>query len=394
MPSARLTYLFEQYLAKSCTAEEKQELAEMILMSPDDADIKTLMQKAWDDTDVNELMPTEKAEEIFSSIIKTNSDENPAAPDRKVRRLWTRYAAAACVALLIGFGWYTLNNKPENLKPTEVAQVNDVKPPASNRATITLANGKIVYLDSVNNGTLAQQGNVSLQKIGDGQVVYNAAQQAQGEMQYNVLSNPRGSKVIAMTLSDGSKFWLNAGSSVTYPVAFAGNERKVTMTGEAYFEVAHNAAMPFKLSKGNMEVTVLGTHFNVNAYEDEKDIKVTLLEGSVRMSIVNSQWSILKPGEQGITADDGKLKVEKGVDVDAVMAWKNGYFSFSHTDLQAVMRQVARWYDVEIVYEGATPVMTFSGEIDRDNNASQVLKILEESKVKFRIEGKKIVVMK
>lgn len=149
-----------------------------------------------------------------------------------------------------------------------------------------------------------------------------------------------------------------------------------------------------------MEVTVLGTHFNVNAYEDESNIKVTLLEGSVRTSIGTStssvrQVAVLKPGEQATLRQTlGDIKVEKGIDVDGVMAWKNGYFSFSHADLQAVMRQVARWYDVEIIYEGTKPDMTFSGEIGRNNNVSLVLKILEESKVKFRIEGKKITVVK
>lgn len=395
MPSARLTYLFEQYLAKSCTAEEKQELAEMILISPDDADIRTLMQKAWDDTGVNELMPTEKVEEIFSSIIKTNPNENPTEPDRKVRRLWIRYAAAACVALLIGFGWYTLTNKPENLKPTVVAQTNDVKPPTSNRAMITLANGQTVYLDSVNNGTLAQQGNVSLQKLADGKIAYNGTlRQAQDDIAYNTLTNPRGSRVIDMTLSDGTRVWLNAGSSVTYPVAFVGKERKVTMNGEAYFEVVHNTAMPFKVNKGDVEVTVLGTHFNVNAYDDETSIKVTLLEGSVKTSIVNGESSILKPGEQAFTSESGKWKIQKNADLNEVMAWKDGRFYFDGADIKTVMRQLARWYDVEVDYK-ATINYSFVAKISRDVPVSQLLKLLELTEgVHFKVEGNKITVMR
>lgn len=398
MPNARLTYLFEQYLAKTCSAEEKQELAEMILTSQDDKDVQDLMLQAWDTTEVNEIMPEEKAGEIFSSIIRAaDTGENERGIYRidrgaKVRKLWRRIAAASAV-LIIGLSTYLYLNKTHQSPETAAVVVkHDVSPPAVNRATITLAGGKVVYLDSVNNGTLALQGGVSLQKLADGQIVYTGTSTA-ASVTYNTLNNPRGSKVIDMTLSDGSKVWLNAGSTMIYPLAFAGNERKITITGEAYFEVAHNAAMPFKVSKGGMEITVLGTHFNVNAYDDESDVRVTLLEGSIKTSIVNGPSLMVKPGQQAIV-ENGKLKVENGIDLDAVMAWKNGYFAFSHSDLQTVMRQVARWYDVEVVYEGAIPDMKFGGEISRNNNVSQVLKVLEESKVKFRIEGKKIVVVK
>ncbi len=336
----------------------------------------------------------ELKEKLFSAI-QLKIYERPVVS--MYRRPWFRLGAAASIALLIGVGiylFYPNKSQPDTTPPIAV-KTNDVKAPASNRATITLSSGQVVHLDSVQNGVIAQQGNVSLEKQADGKIVYSQSSIDNGELKYNTLTNPRGSKVIDMALSDGSHVWLNAGSSMIYPISFIGDERKVTITGEAYFEVAHNASKPFKVSKDEMEVTVLGTHFNVNAYDDEKDIRVTLLEGSVKMSIVNRQWSILKPGEQGITTDDGKLKIEKRVDVDAVMAWKNGRFEFKSTDLSSIMRQVSRWYDVEIVFEADVRNERFSGGIARQENASQVMHMLElTNTVHFTIEGNKIVVRK
>lgn len=264
--------------------------------------------------------------------------------------------------------------------------------PAINRATIQLANGQIVYLDSTANGIVATQSNVQLKKLADGNITYNGSSTTP-TVSYNTLTNPRGSKVINITLNDGSRVWLNAGSSVTYPVAFAGRERKVSIIGEAYFEVAHNAAMPFKVIKENMEVTVLGTHFNVNAYDDESDIKVTLLEGRVKMSILHNQWAMMKPGEQAVATDAGKLEIKKGIDMEMVMAWKNGEFQFGEaTSIADIMKQLARWYDVDIEYK-AMVTGHIGGVISRDVNISQVLKMLEMTGgVKFDVEGRKMVV--
>jgi len=234
-------------------------------------------------------------------------------------------------------------------------------------------------------------------KNADGGIIYDGAlRQAQGDIQYNTLTNPKGSKVVDMTLSDGTRVWLNAGSSVTYPVAFVGKERKVTIDGEAYFEVTHNVAMPFKVSKGNMEVTVLGTHFNVNAYDDDAIIKVTLLEGSVRASTGSAGQSvIIRPGEQALAIDNGKLTIEKGIDLDAVMAWKNGRFQFEGVGIDEVMKQVGRWYDVEVVYEAKPKEQHFRGGIARDVEASKLFKMLEATgAVHFRIEGRKVIVIK
>ena len=330
-------------------------------------------------------------ESMINKIL--HEEKKPAVHSFTLYTKW--WWAAASIILLLATGSYFLffNNKntPGHGQESTAAVMHDVKAPGTSRAMITLSNGQKIFLDSANNGTLATQNKVKLVKTADGKIEYRVGSLVGShEIEYNTLSNPRGSKVIDMTLADGSRIWLNAGSSVTYPVAFVGNERRVTMNGEAYFEVVHNEKMPFKISKDGVEVTVLGTHFNVNAYDDEADIKVTLLEGSVKVNKENSS-ELLKPGQQAVVTD--KINVANDVDVVEVMAWKNGYFSFKGADIETIMRQVARWYDVDVVFEGKMPSKHYRGKASRDLNASQMLKVLEESGIKFKIEGKKIIVM-
>jgi len=304
------------------------------------------------------------------------------------------WGAAASVIFLLGVsGYFLFYNK--TTKPAPIAKVlpHDVKAPQSNKAMITLTNGQKVFLDSVGNGALAVQGNVKLVKLAGGQIAYQQSTgEVSGKMEYNTLSNPRGSRVIRMTLADGSKVWLNAGSSLTYPVLFIGNERKVSITGEAYFEVMHDASKPFIVNNGSMDVKVLGTHFNVNAFEDDDDntIKVTLLEGSVKINN-GKATGLLKPGQQALV--NKEVKVVSDVDLGMVMAWKNGYFQFDNASLQNVLKRISRWYDVDVIYEGSNQPREFVGEMQRDLNLSEVLKILEKNNVRFRIEGKELIVL-
>ncbi|MFT3949751.1 MAG: FecR domain-containing protein [Agriterribacter sp.] len=304
------------------------------------------------------------------------------------RRSWFRLAAAAVVIFMIGLTWWLgfFTKQPGGV-PGEIVtvqKVNDVEAPKFTRATITLADGSTVAVDSL---TALTQNNVQLSKNGDGRIVYSGNTD---KAVYNTLTNPRGSQVIDMTLSDGSHVWLNAGSSVTYPVAFTGNERKVIITGEAYFEVAHNAAMPFSVSKGEIRITVLGTHFNVNAYDDETDIKITLLEGSVKVNNSHSE-GLLKPGQQAQVSS--AIKVIDDADIEQATAWKDGRFYFNNTDIKTIMRQVSRWYNVAVVYEGEPVETLLGGIISRKENISQLLKLLEATgKVHFSIEGEKIII--
>ena len=305
----------------------------------------------------------------------------------------SQWLAAASVILLLGaFSYFLFFHK--STKPAQIAKVlsNEVKAPQSNKATITLANGQKVYLDSAGNGALAIQGNVKLVKLANGIIAYeHNSVEVSAKMEYNTLSNPRGSKVINIALADGSRVWLNAGSSLTYPVSFIGNERKVSVGGEAYFEVAHDVSKPFVVNNGSMDVRVLGTHFNVNAFEDDgNDIKVTLLEGSVKIKNGNAT-GLLKPGQQAVVIKE--IKVLNDVDLNLVMAWKNGYFQFDNASLQNVLKEVSRWYDVDVVYEGHNQPRQFVGEIQRDLSLSEMLKILKKNKVHFKIEGKELRIM-
>lgn len=318
-----------------------------------------------------------------------------------------RMAAAAVVVLTIGMvAYFSFFNEAEKTEKAGVASQqerfkNDLQP-GTNHAELILADGSTVNLDSAQKGSLAREGRVEITRLENGQIVYDAPAKA-NEVLYHTIRNPRGSKVLSLTLSDGSRVWLDAASSITYPAAFIGKERKVEITGQAYFEVAPlspkgGQKMPFIVKKSDMEVTVLGTHFNVKAFDDEEDIQVTLLEGSVAVSresgIGSRERVVIKPGQQAQTKLSGELSVVSDADVDGVMAWKNGIFQFRDMTIEALMKQVARWYDVEVIYEDR-PTEHFVSTIPRDVPASQVFKILETTgRVHFRIEGKKVVVMK
>ncbi len=300
--------------------------------------------------------------------------------------------AAASVAVLMGAGLYFLFNK-KALRSPQVVHARlpeDVQAPQSSRAFVTLANGQNVYLDSISNGSTVFQGNARLVKLSNGEIAYRESGVSGGKMAYNTLLNPRGSKVINMLLTDGTKVWLNAGSSLIYPVIFTGNTREVSVTGEAYFEVAHNSSKQFIVHNGSIDIMVTGTHFNVNAFEDDDNtIKVTLLEGAVKVKNGSSN-GVLTPGQQALVHKE--VRIVDDVNVENVMAWKNGYFQFDKAGLHSVLKQVSRWYDVEVVYEGNNQERQFVGEIERDLSLSEMLRILEINKVSFAIEGKRLII--
>lgn len=313
----------------------------------------------------------------------------------KVKRLnfWMGLSAAAAVLIAIGFTGYLYFSRPAQDKPvtsTQSIPENEIKP-GGNTAVLTLADGRTISLDSLADGKLLQQGSAALSKPGDGQLIYAQADAATNAIVvYNTLSTPNGGQY-QLTLPDGTRVWLNAASSLRYPTAFNGAERTVQLSGEGYFEVAPNAAQPFIVSTASGTVTVLGTHFNVNAYTDEQVYRTTLLEGRVQVSAWGNTVT-LRPGQQaGIPQQPGALAVSTA-DLMQAVAWKNGYFAFENTDLKTLMRQIARWYDVEILYESEPADSRFVGEVSRNSNLSEVLKILELSGVHFRIDGKRIIV--
>ncbi|MEO6681954.1 MAG: FecR domain-containing protein, partial [Ginsengibacter sp.] len=312
---------------------------------------------------------------------------------------WKKMAAAAVVFLLLGTGlFYFLkdNNSNKLIAVEKTPAPEDIAPPNTVNATLTLSNGVTIVLDSAGNGMLAKQGDVNVMKLSEGQIAYDPvlSNTHAGEIKYNTLSNPRGSKMVNILLADGTKVWLNAESSLRYPTVFVGKDRQVEITGEAYFEVAHNAAMPFHVSVDGMIVEVLGTHFNINSFKEENALRTTLLEGSVKVNM-GSKNRILKPGEQAQVSRTGKhfISISKP-DVQEVMAWKEGRFLFSNMDLESIMRQLSRWYNVDVVYE--TDVSDrYTLNVSRDVPVSQLFKFIEISGgVKFDIRNNRITVKK
>ncbi len=330
---------------------------------------------------------------------------------RKVNRqpkkvaLWIRLTAAASIIVALSVGLYFImdNNRKHGHAATNLA-LQHIKA-GRNAATLILANGKKIFLSDVKSGQLAREAGVKITKTASGQIVYEVSPDAaqpnddthsslQGgktKLSLNTLSTARG-ETFMLILPDKSKVWLNAASSLTYPVSFASlKERIIKLNGEAYFEVAKDKKHPFVVTSASQQVEVLGTHFNIMAYADEKIIRTTLLEGSVKVS-QNSKTCFIKPGAQAQVTPSG-MQVIAAVDLEDVIAWKNGYFKF-HENLEDIMSKVARWYNVEVVYGfKPDPDYTFEGEISRSRNLGELLKIIEYTgKVHFKIEGRRIMV--
>lgn len=299
-----------------------------------------------------------------------------------IRRWWV--AASILFAVLVGAYWWTsYNSKPAT---PAVAGISLPVVPGSNGAVLTLADGSTVLLDSIQQAVVALQGGATASVV-NGELVYEGTG---NEVVYNTMTTPKG-RQFNMTLADGTRVWLNAASSIRYPTVFSGKERKVEVSGEAYFEVAKNAAMPFKvLVKDVAEVEVLGTHFNLNAYENEAAVNTTLLEGSVKVN-----GTIIRPGQQAqVMANSPELKVVQRADMEQVMAWKNGIFRFQDADLKQVMKQLERWYDIEVKYEGSVPGIHLQGKMDRGVALEDVMRFLADYNIATRLENRTLVISK
>lgn len=320
-------------------------------------------------------------------------------PAGKLRYIVRASAAAAVLLLLATGGWLALHTRatPQLVTSTpakNTSRTNDIAP-GSNKAMLTLADGSTVILDSARMGNLAKQGNAEVIKRGDGQLQYTSTDAPPATMVYNVLSTPRGGQY-RLKLQDGTDVWLNASSSIRYPTAFLGKERRVEITGEAYFEVAKNAEMPFRVSVKDpadgksTEIEVLGTGFDVNAYKDEKDLRTTLVEGSVKVTS-GVEAVTLKPSEQAISSGS-QLRKMALENTEQTIAWKNGYFEFDNADIPTIMRQISRWYDVDVEYQSKGSEDRFSGRFSRNVSLAVVLQILHTSGVQLLADDKKIVI--
>lgn len=303
----------------------------------------------------------------------------------QINILWPRIIAAAAIVIIISFGIYFYLGLDKRNTQYVTLMPKDIDP-GGNKATLTLSDGRKIILTNAKNGKLAEQSGINVTKAADGQLIYTISNSDNSSQQisYNTIETPVGGQY-EVNLPDGSKVWLNSSSSLHYPVRFTGKERKVEITGEAYFEVAHDKTMPFRVTNASQTVEVLGTHFNIMAYPDEVSTNTTLLEGSVKI-IKDGNSKLISPGEQS-RVKGGNIDVV-AVDINEATAWKNGYFMFKSEDIYSIMRQISRWYNIDIQYLGNVSGKVFGGKISRSRNISEVLEILESTgSLHFQITG-------
>jgi len=374
----RTAYLIAGFLKQNLTEEEKDELDEWILASDENM---ILFEKMTDEKNVAQAAAWFRKMNVEQDLAETKRK----IAIRKPQRLW-QYIAAASVIIATAAGIYLYQNSIRQKNQSEVAvQKQDIMP-GSNKATLTLGDGKIIDLGKVGDDTTIN-GRVKILRK-DGQLIYEPAV-ADNEIVYNTLTVPRKGQY-KLVLPDGSKVWLNSESSIRYPVSFSTKERKVFVTGETFFEVAKDKTKPFRVVAGDVMVEALGTQFNVNAYTNEPFFSATLIEGSIRVS-KGSEVKILKPSQQAQLTNAEFRIVD--MDNDDAMAWKNNQFKFTNTSIEEIMRQIARWYDADIVYQDNV-TLHLNATIGRDVPVSKLLNILEATnEVHFKIENKKIIVM-
>jgi ferric-dicitrate binding protein FerR (iron transport regulator) len=389
----RIVVLLNKLISDLALDESEQnELKNWLAQSPHNRAVyKEILNKEKLEEDIREML-LYNSQDLWNKIEERTKGK--LVTISASRRWWWPAAAAVLLVSFSVAAYFTLFNHKEKQNmattgPTEQRFKNDVAP-GSEKATLTLADGTKIILDNTSNGTIATQGNAVVIKE-DGLLAYNVDQaKSQNKIIYNNLTTGRSQEYKSLVLADGTKVWLNSVSSILFPTSFTGTERTVEITGEAYFEVAKNVLKPFKVKVNGVEIEVLGTHFNVNAYDDEKIIATTLLEGSVKIT-QGTATAILKPGQQAQADKNNNVRVINA-NTDEATAWKNGMFSFHDATIDIIMRQLVRWYDIDVVYENKVS-KHFNATIARTVQLSELLKLLElTEEVKFRIDGKKITI--
>jgi len=400
MNDETLKELLEQYLTGTITSRGKKELAGLMAQPEYREKLEALMEQAF----ISEVYLNEGNEKLHTEI-QTWLDKKIAESDgakivelqssdgKRHSLIWYRKwqsVAVAVVILIAGIFIYRWQINRQTSLPTEtpIAKLNEPAP-GKYKAKLKLADGSIIILDSAVNGKLAQQGDVEVINQ-NGKLIYERAHSGESEVLNNTVFTANG-ETYAMILSDGSRIWLNAQSSIKFPNAFFDKERRVEITGEVYFEVEHNPTMPFHVTVNGMDVQVLGTRFNINAYADEPTMTTTLLEGKVKIT-KRSASGLLLPGSQAIINAKNDLRILEHVNTAQVVAWKEGLFNFDQTELKEFLRQFARWYDVEIVYETEIPEKRLFGIMNRNSPFNSLLAALKANNIKFRLEGKKLII--
>lgn len=413
----RLEFLMERYRTNTCTREEMEELFQL-MRQDGGSNLLRVLQEHWEVDARTQPAESPDWDELFEAMMDQTRSLEPVSLPPITRRRRSRnrrwFVLSLCLLLLLGGAGIVMRMRYASRPgaPRVVARPrrfkNDVQP-GGNKAILTLADGSSIVLDSAGNGTLSMQGNTRVLKLANGRLAYQTAHSADPGPVYNTISTPRGGQY-QIELPDGSKVWLDAGSCLRFPTAFAGKEREVQLSGEAFFEVSGDARRPFQVSVYSQEpgkseelqkVKVLGTQFNVMAYADEQLVKTTLIEGGIRVDDdaavgPSSQSSYeLRPGEQALLHRDhaSSTHIVADADIDAAVAWKNGYFNFNKADIQTIMRQLSRWYDIDVSFRGNKGnERVFFGGIQRNLPLSSIFSILERSGVLFSIDGKKVVV--
>lgn len=382
----RIVQLLVKQLKEKLPEEEWRELEQWKALSAANREIAASFNP---DEELNEsLLDALSKQAVWDRIRAAAFEEAPVMHAGKRRKMPVYWGWAAAVLVLLALGIYqwqqhTPRQQMAAVPPGDVA-------PAGNKASLTLANGTVIPLDSSRKDVILQ-GNTAIRQT-NGQLQYIPGT-GEKSISYNTLTTPRGGQY-RLILPDGTRVWLNAASSLRYPAVFNAKEREVELNGEAYFEVAQMAAVPFRVKAGNRTtVDVLGTSFNLSAYPDEPSINTTLLNGKVKVEAPGQPAALLLPGQQAKLNEQGVLQVLTNVDVAQVVAWKDGWFQFHNANLTEVLRELSRWYNVTFIYEGNIAPRAFEGRIQRDLALSKVLNALEKAQVHFRIEGNKVFVL-
>jgi transmembrane sensor len=392
--NGRLKYLYDLYLKNQASAREVEEL--MHLLNSEPQETLELLYREY-----NEQL--EKDTVFFSRSTSEKMLTNIFSDDRRQVKNWKenlfsisfkKYSIAAILLITIGLGLLFVLTQNLTSGNESIAVSKDEKiQPGGSKAVLKLSDGSVIVLDNAKNGLLREQQNTLIKKTAQGQLVFQMKESIadQNPSSLNTIETPKGGQY-QVILSDNTIAWLNAASSIEFPSTFSGKSRKVKIKGEVYFEVAKNADMPFIVETRNVQIEVLGTHFNVMDYEDEEVSRTTLLEGSVR--IVNQEKTeILKPGQQALYGETMGLKLQTVADPMKEIAWKSGFFVFKDTSIDVVMREVSRWYDVKVIFSGAVPNNEFTGKISRNVDLNEFLKILSYAGFNFKIEGKNLIVI-
>ncbi len=402
MQSIRLVELYELLLKGEASDADRDEFAALANDPRYEAQAKTLVLEALQNsTGKNKVDPT-VSDGIFNAIVNAVAIDTRKRSNFTLHKInWIRYAAAIfLVVSSAAIAVYFLTNKKD--KNPIAKNINNYLADfaaGGKKAMLTLADGRVIILDSSINGALAQQGNTEVIKLENGEIEYKKTGNVNGDEELiNTMRTPRGGQY-QLKLGDGTKVWLNSASSISYPAIFSGNTRKVNITGEVYLEVSPDPIRPFRVViNDSTEVEVLGTSFNINSYKDENEVATTLIEGKIRTSVNKKDGEketvILHPGQQAVVTNYKKLQVNSNVNIDKIAAWKNGLFNFENATLEEVMRRISRWYDIEVVYERGIPQMSFGGEVSMNVSLAGLLNGLEKANVHFRIEnGRRLIVM-